>query len=108
MEKICNKKNFNNFVCTPLCSRVNIYINFLPSSLLYGVCSQKLFPLFATGVAAGVVDTNGNLRLALLTPAENLPPVSTSRAELVAKFAASVVYTGGKFATGVVDTGGSP
>jgi hypothetical protein len=41
----------------------------------------------------------------LLTPAANLPPVS---AKLVAKFAACVVYTGGKFATGVVDTGGAP
>ncbi len=49
----------------------------------------------------------------------NLPPVSTTLAKLVAKFAAgvvdtggnfaaSVVDTGGKFATGVVDTGGAP
>ena len=35
------------------------------------------------------------------------PPVSTTQAELVAKFAAGVVDTGGKFATGVVDTGGN-
>jgi hypothetical protein len=40
--------------------------------------------------------------------------VSTTQAELVAKFTASVVdtggnfATGGKFATGVVDTGGAP
>jgi hypothetical protein len=34
-----------------------------------------------------------------------LPPVSTTPAELVAKFATGVVDTGGKFATGVVDTG---
>ena len=39
---------------------------------------------------------------------ENLPPVSTTQGELVAKFAAGVVDTGGKFATGVVDTGGQP
>jgi hypothetical protein len=49
----------------------------------------------------------------------NLPPVSTTLAKLVAKFAAGVVDTGGnfaadvvgtdgKFATGVVDTGGAP
>ncbi len=49
----------------------------------------------------------------------NLPLVSTTPAELVAKFAAGGVDTGGeftasvddigdKFATGVVDTGGSP
>jgi hypothetical protein len=31
-----------------------------------------------------------------------LPPVSTTLAKLVAKFAAGVVDTGGKFATGVV------
>jgi hypothetical protein len=67
----------------------------LLSSSLSGVCSQ----LFATGVkfAAGVVDAGGNL-----------PPVSTTQGELVAKFAAGVVDTGGKFATGVVDTGGAP
>ncbi len=48
-----------------------------------------------------------------------MPPVSTTLAKLVAKFAAVVVDTGGyfaagvvdagdKFATGVVDTGGAP
>ncbi len=34
----------------------------------------------------------------------NLPPESTTLANLVAKFAASVVDTGGKNAAGVVDT----
>jgi hypothetical protein len=81
----------------------------LPSSSLSGVCSLILFPVFATGVndtggkfAAGVVDTDGNLPPASLTPAENLltlvanlPPVSTTQGELVAKFAAGVVDTGG-------------
>jgi hypothetical protein len=33
--------------------------------------------------------------------------VSTTQAELVAKFAAVVVNTGGKFAASVVDTGGN-
>jgi hypothetical protein len=37
----------------------------------------------------------------------NLPPVSTAQGELVAKFAAGDVDTGGKFAAGVVDTGGN-
>jgi hypothetical protein len=41
-----------------------------------------------------------------ITPAANLPPVSTTQGELLAKFAAGVVDTGGKFAAGVVDTGG--
>jgi hypothetical protein len=36
-----------------------------------------------------------------------LPPVSTTLAKLVTKFAASVVDTGGKFAASVVDTGGN-
>jgi hypothetical protein len=44
---------------------------------------------------------------ALLTPAANLPPVSTAQGKLVAKFATGVVDTGGKFAAGVVDTGGN-
>jgi hypothetical protein len=35
-----------------------------------------------------------------------LPPVSTTLAKLVAKFA-GVVDTGGKFSTGVVDTSGN-
>ncbi len=34
----------------------------------------------------------------------NLPPVSTTLAKLVEKFAAGVVDTGGKFATGVNNT----
>ncbi len=54
-----------------------------------------MFLLFVTGgkFAAGVVNTDGNL--------------STTQAELVAKFAAGVVDTGGKFAAGVIDTGGN-
>ncbi len=36
----------------------------------------------------------------------NLPPVLTTLAKLVEKFAAGVVDTGGKFTAGVVDTGG--
>jgi hypothetical protein len=52
-----------------------------------------LFPLFATGV----VDTGGNL-----------PPVSTTQVERVAKFTAGVVDTSGKFAIGVVDLRISP
>jgi hypothetical protein len=41
-----------------------------------------------------------------LTPVPNLPPISTTLAKLVAKFAADVVDTGGKFAAGVIDNGG--
>ncbi len=42
-----------------------------------------------------------------LTPVANLPPVSTTQGELVAKFASGVVDIGGKSAAGVVDTGGN-
>ncbi len=38
----------------------------------------------------------------------NLPPTSTTPVVPMAKFAASVVDTGGKFATGVIDTDGAP
>ncbi len=59
-----------------------------------------------------------NLSL-VLGPLANLPPLSTTPAVPVAKFATGVVYTGskfdtgvvntaGKFSTGVVDTGGAP
>jgi hypothetical protein len=62
--------------------------------------------LFGGKFAAGVVDTGDNLLLALLTltanlppvsltPVTNLPPVSKTQAEMVAKFAASVVDIGG-------------
>jgi hypothetical protein len=36
-----------------------------------------------------------------------LPPVSTTQAKLVAKFATGVFDTGGKFAVGVIDSGGT-
>jgi hypothetical protein len=36
------------------------------------------------------------------------PPVSTTPAELVAKFAAGVVDTGSKFVTNVIDISGAP
>jgi hypothetical protein len=41
------------------------------------------------------------------TPVANLPLVSTTQGELVAKFSPGVVDTGGKFAANVVDTGGN-
>ncbi len=79
-EKIFSQKNFDIFFWSPLGSRGNIYINF---------CLQVHFQ----GSAAWCCS-------------HYLPPVSTTQGELVAKFAAGVVDTGGKFATGVVDTCG--
>ncbi len=46
-------------------------------------------------VPIGAVDTSGNLPQVSFTPVANLSPVSTTLAELVAKFAAGVVDTGG-------------
>jgi hypothetical protein len=75
----------------------------LPSSSLSGVCSLILFQLFAAGVvdtdrwqfATGVVDTGGKFAASIIEPVANLPPLSTTQGELVAKFAAGVVDTGG-------------
>ncbi len=50
--------------------------------------------------------TGGNS--GVVEPVANLPLISTTPAELVAKFAAGVIDSGGKFATGVVDTGDAP
>jgi hypothetical protein len=81
MKKIFNQKNFNNFVGTPLDSRV----------------------VDETGskFAAGIVDTGGKFATGINNTSETL-------VKLVTKFAAGVVDTGGKFATGVADTGGQP
>jgi hypothetical protein len=51
-------------------------------------------PYTGSKFAAGIIDIGGKL-----------PPVSTTLAKLVAKFATGVIYTGGKFAAGVIDTG---
>jgi hypothetical protein len=80
MAKTFKQKNFNNFVWTPLGCRVNIYINF---------CLQVHFKLSAAWYCC-----------------HYLPPVSTTLAKMVEKFATCVADTGGKFATGVVDIGG--
>jgi hypothetical protein len=50
-----------------------------------------LFPLFATGV----VYTGGKFAASFVDTSGNLPPVSTTLAKLVEKFAASVIDTGG-------------
>ncbi len=55
-----------------------------------------------------MVDTSGNFPPVTLTLLENLPPVSTTPAVPVTKFAAGVADTCRKFATSVVDPGGTP
>jgi hypothetical protein len=93
MEKTLNQKNFHYFFWTPLGSRVSI------------------FPLFATSVVytggklvGGVVDTGGNLPLALW---HRWQICHRPLAKPVAKFAAGVVDIGDKFCAGVVDTSGN-
>jgi hypothetical protein len=49
---------------------------------------------FLKKFAAGVVDNGGNLPPTPLTPVANLPTVSTTPAELVAKFAAVLLIPG--------------
>jgi hypothetical protein len=80
MEKTFKLKNFNNFVWTPLGSRVNIYVNF---------CLQVHFKVSAAWYCCHYLPP------ASLTPVANLPPVSTTLAKMVEKFATSVVDTGG-------------
>ncbi len=114
MAKTFKQKNFNNFVWTPLGSRVNIYINFCLqvhfklSAAWY--CCHCLPPVSMTPAAnlppVSLIPV-ANLPPVSLTPAANLPPVSTTLAKMVEKFATGVADTGGKFTTGVVDTGGN-
>ncbi len=91
MKKIFNQKNINNFVGTPLDSRVNIYINFClqvhfkVSAAWF--CSNCLPPLSLIPVV--------NFPPVSLTPVANLPPVATTLGKLVAKFTAAVVDTSG-------------
>ncbi len=115
MEKTFKQENFNNFVWTPLGSRVNIYINFClkvhfkVSAAWY--CWHYLPPVSTTPMAnlpPASLTPVANLPPVSLTPVANLPPVSTTLAKMVYKFATGVADTGGKFATGVVDTGGAP
>jgi hypothetical protein len=115
MKKIFNQNNFNNFIGTPLDSRVNTYINFCLQVHFKGICSLILIPLFATGVndtggkfAAGVVDTAGNLQPVSLTPAANFPPVSLTPVANLPPVSTTLVKLVVKFAAGVVDTGGQP
>jgi hypothetical protein len=61
MEKIFNQKNFNNFICSPLGSRGNIYINF---------CLQVHLQVSAARYCSHYLPPVS------LTPVANLPPVS--------------------------------
>ncbi len=70
MRKIFTQKNFNNFVGTPLDSRVDTHIHF---------CLQVHFKVSAAWYLSHC-----------------LPPVSTTLVKLVAKFADGVVDTGGQ------------
>ncbi len=97
MRKIFNQKNFNNFVGTPLDSRVNTYIYIFAFKFTLRYLQQDINPIvchrclwhrwqicrrcrwYRWQFATGVVNTGG-------------------------KFAAGIVDTGGKFATGINNT----
>jgi hypothetical protein len=82
-------------------SKRYVFIDIFNNIISFNDISGKL--------AAGVVDTGGNLPTASLTRAANLPPVSLTPVATGGKFATGVNNTrgtGGKFAAGVVDTGG--
>jgi hypothetical protein len=103
MEKIFNQKIFYYFFSTLLGSRVE-YDKFFSSSSLKIVSSLILFPLFATHVVhrwqiccqcglyrwqftTRVVDTIGKFAAGIVDIGGKFPPpVSTTPAELVAKF----------------------
>ncbi len=104
MQKIFNHKSFNYLVWTPLGSIVNLYKHF---------CLQVHFKVSAAWYCSNYLPPVANCHRCRwyrrqMTPVANLPPVSTTLAKLVAKFAAGVADTAGKFAAGVVDTGGAP
>ncbi len=90
IKKIFNQKNLNNFVGTPLDSRVNIYIKF---------CLQVHFKVSAAWYCSHCLPLVSLTPVAMLpvslTTVANLPLVSTTLVKLVAKFAVGVVDTGG-------------
>jgi hypothetical protein len=90
MEKIFNKKIFYDFFWTPLGSRVSIYIVFFQVHFKLSAV-WSFFPLFATSV----IYTSGKFSASVVDSGGNLPPVSTTLAKIVEKFAAGDVDTGG-------------
>jgi hypothetical protein len=58
--------------------------------------------------SAGVVDTSGNLPLALLTPVANLPSVSLTLVANLPPVSTTLAKMVEKFSAGVVDTGSAP
>jgi hypothetical protein len=111
MEKIFNHKSFNYFVWTPLGSRLTYKYIFAfkftfrsqqPDNVLIIChrCGKHRWQIFRR-----YCSYQCKLTPVSLTPAANLPPVSTTLAKLVAKFTAGVVDTGDNFAAGVIYTG---
>ncbi len=110
MEKTFKQKNFNNFVWTPLVSRVNIYVNsclqvhFKVSGVWY--CYHYLPPVSTTPVAnlplvvslipvamsPASLTTAANLLPVSLIPAANLPPVSPIPAAILPPVSSPVVH----------------
>ncbi len=74
MEKTFKQKNFNNFVCSPLGSRVNIYINFCLQVHLKVSAAWYCCHYFA----AGVVDTGGKFATGVVGGAPWLANISAN------------------------------
>ncbi len=88
MEKIFKLKNFNNFVCAPLGSIVNIYINF---------CLQVHFKVSAAWYCS-----------LYLTPVSTTLVANLRTRETGGKICRRCRWYRQQFATGVIDTGGAP
>jgi hypothetical protein len=93
-KKIFNHKSFNYFFGTPLCSRINIQINFFLQVVHFTMSAVWYCSLY--------------LPLVSTTQAVPVAKFATGVIDSGSKFATGVVYTSGKFATGVVNTAGAP
>ncbi len=93
MEKTFKKKNFNNFVWTPLGSRVNIYINF---------CLRFTLRCLKPDIVAIICHRCQRHRRQICRRCRWYRwHFATSVVDTGCKFAAGIVDTGGKFTTGI-------
>ncbi len=96
-----------------------------PFRIFSKICGDNRSSRFATGAAPVAMEkifnqknfnnciwsplgSRGNIDINVNDTGGIFATMSTTQGELVAKFTAGVVDTGGKFAIGVVDTGGAP
>ena len=75
MEKICNQKNFNNFIWSPLGSRGHIYINFC-LKFTFRCLQPDIVPIICHRCQQHKENWWQNLPPVSLIPVANLSPVS--------------------------------